>query len=519
MEGTLFYASAMVGVIGGLTSLVALAYRFFYVHVDPDEYVVHYRNGRIIHLGRGISFFALPYDTYLKVPGVIRNVNFCADQVTLERQGVRVQGLIAYRIINFEEAYQSLDFKSKAVQELPTCAENIQNDGYKEKNDPRVVFLPQGDALAKTDYVLRQLAESVVRHEVSNRTLQEMITERKKVIDSMRAKLLEVTAPWGLSIETIEFTEVWIRSREVFENLQAGFRNQLKLQAEQSTYDAKREIEQRRIETERQLAEMAAEADRVQRIKRSEEELLASQREMQSAKEIKERQIEIESQIREQEREKKHGGLVRETELSREREVLLAKSKIAVQEEAHRLAMDQKSKEEELARRAAEAEQALNLQQIQAMVERAEKKAEQERAEAAVELQRQEAAAKLRDVAAKAETAELLERARAGKEAMAEEAEGIRMKGEARAHAIERRIAARNTINPQQIQRILVGEISKMASQMKVNDVSWINIGGEGDKSPLGIIPRNILETLSIFKGLGVGLEEVVHGPDKGRRE
>ena len=517
MSGAFVLASSILGIFSVLGSALAIVYRYFYVHVDPDEFVVHYRGGMIKNIGRGISFFALPYDTYIKVPGTLRDVNFCADQVTKERQGVRVQGFLAYKITRFEDSYQTLDFKATQVKAQIPCAENMQMDGYEEKNRTRTVVLDSSDPLAKTDYVLRQLAESVVRHEVSNRSLEEMISERKKVIDSMRAKLLEVSTGWGLSIETIEFTEVWIRSKEVFENLQAEYRNELKLHSEGSTYKTRQDIEQKRIETEQRLAEMESEADRARRIKASQEQALASRSELESRRAIREQEIETERQIRDQERENKHKSALTEMHLARERELKEKDNLLAKQEDDHRISLDRKLKEEEIRRKEVETEKVIRLLNIETEIEAAEKRADREKAEAAIEEERKRAQAREQEIDAEANASRIRIMARARREAQEEEARGVALRGEADGAAIRSRISAQNTVNARHIQRELVGEISKMAKEMQVKDVSWINIAGDNGGSPLGIIPRNILETVAVFKGLGVGLEDIMTGPAKAR--
>ncbi|MBI3892717.1 MAG: hypothetical protein HY303_14440, partial [Candidatus Wallbacteria bacterium] len=287
-------------------AVVLLAFKRFYVTVGPDEYVVHYRRGKVRHQGRGISFFCLPYDTFLKVPGSLRDVNFVADQITKEKQGVRVQGFLAYRISDFEKAYQNLDLRSGVIRSLPKIEDNIKNKDYESKTREAFVRLDPSDPLAKTDEILRRLAESVVRHEVSNKTLTEMITEREVVVQSMREQVMSTVHEWGLSVDTIEFAEVWIRSKELFEHLQADYRNQVRLSAQNSTAETNKEIAAKQMESDKSIAMMTAAAEREKRVIATQEEMHASEAELATRRAVKEKESQVSQHLQLLEKENKH---------------------------------------------------------------------------------------------------------------------------------------------------------------------------------------------------------------------
>lgn len=512
-------AAAAVGFAG-------LAFKRFYVTVDPDEFVVHYRNGRVLHIGRGKSFFCMPFDTYLKVPGTMRDINFCADQITVETQGVRVQGFLAYKIEDFDRAYQALDFKSHQVRVLPPCEENAKRTDYTEKNAVRVLSLDPRDPLAKTDVILRQLAESVVRHEVSNKTLHQMITEREKVRESMKKQLMETVDSWGISIDTIEFTEVWIRSKEVFENLQAGYRNQLKFEAEKTTHETSQQIAEKRLEAERKVSELESETERARRIAASQAQLEASKVEVENSRVSKEQLIAAEAALAERERQRKHEAAVKEAALALERKLMEERNRLQAQEREHETAMDQreklelvKAREAETARRLAELEARKQMEQAELTRQRTEivlrARMEEEEAKAKMRLAIEQSEAEAKRIASEARAKRIIALAEAARKSALEAAEGTKATGAAEAEALAMRVNAENQVNQRQIQKLLVAEMGRMAEKMKVDGVNWINIGGGGEggnDSPLGIIPRNILQVLGIFKGMGMGLDDILHG-------
>jgi regulator of protease activity HflC (stomatin/prohibitin superfamily) len=497
------------------------AFRKLYVSVDPDEFVVHYRNGNVVHLGRGQSFFQLPFDTYLKVPGTLRDVNFCADQITLEKQGVRVQGFLAYKIEDFERAYQALDFKSHYVRQLPSCEENAKKVDYKEKNELRVVQLDPEDPLAKTDFILRQLAESVVRNEVANKTLEQVTKQRDKLVESMRQQMMDTVQSWGISIDTIEFTEVWIRSKEVFQNLQAEDRNRLRLIAEISTHATAQQIAEKRLESERTVAALESEAERVRRIALSEAQLEAAKVEIENTRQQKERVLEAEAALSEIDRQRKHNAAVKDAALQLERKLMEEKNRLAAQQREHEVALDQRQKlellkmqEAETLRRLAEAEARKAIEQAELVRQKMEvqirQRIEEEDAKAKMRLAVEQSESEARRIASEARAARIIRIAEATRKAALEAAEGTRATGAADAEVLSARVNAENQVNARQIQRLLVAEIGKMAEKMKVEGVNWVNISGNADESPLGIIPKNVLQTLAVFKGMGVGLGDIL---------
>lgn len=517
-------ATALAGV-GGIIA-VLLAFRNFYVSVQPDEYVVHYRGGRVKNLGRGLSFFCLPYDTYLKVPSTIRDINFCADQITQEKQGVRVQGFLAYKIANFELAYQSLDLKAKVMRVLPQCAENIEETAYDEKTKEKVIPLDPSDPLAKTDLVLRRLAESVVRHEVSNKTVEEMITERESVIQSMKTQLQETVLDWGIEIDTIEFTEVWVRSKELFESLQADYRNRMRLQAAQSNTETERQIAEKKIETAQEVAALEARSERLTRVTTSEEQRLARTTEIADQAKVhelqqteqaaaKRREIETQREIEEREKEKEFHLRRKQLELAQAEELARLEAQMAEQQEAHQVDLDRRAKTTEV--RVGEVETARRLAELkkQAEIQEAELERQKAEAHARLELERQQAEAERRRLEAETRAAEIERLAHAERNKALELAEAVKARGIADAEALRLRVEAENVVQPGHLQKLFIKELPKVAEAMSVKDVRWVNLagGGSGGEDPLGIVPRSLANMLGVFQGMGMDLGGMLGGP------
>ncbi len=531
MTGMTLYLAIGGAIILAVVAFIALfswAYYKFYVSIRPDEYVIHYgRGGRVRHCGRGISFFCWPGETYIAVPSTLRDVNFCADQITKEKQGVRVQGFMAYRIDDFEKAYQTLDLRSRSAKVLMSAEKNVDNNEYSSKNRETTFKLDPNDSLAKTDLVLRRLAESVVRHEVSNKTVDEMISEREAVIESMKDQIAPTVARWGLVVETIEFTEVWIRSKSLFENLQAEYRNEMRLKAEQSTAATEQDIAESRLASEREIARISAETQRCQRVTSSKEQLTAREVEIKNNEMVRQKELAMEQNLREQALEhKKRTELLeqerifeqqkREEEL-RQQQVLVEKEhELARQQESHKLNVDEQQKKEEISKRKAESDRQLMEMAEQTKLQQAE--LERQRAEVALQkaLEAEKQALEVRRLQSEQEAAGIIELAEANREKELREAEALARRGEVEADNERKTVEARNVVNGQQLQAQFIQQLAAMASNMKVDEVNWFNMGGEG-KSPLGIIPENILQLLGIFKGMGINVDGLLPAGSQGQ--
>ena len=70
-----------------------------YAKMDPTVYVIHYRNGRVIREGAGLSFLYFePAATLVSVPLQTSDVPFVFQELTADFQTVTVQGQLSFRV-------------------------------------------------------------------------------------------------------------------------------------------------------------------------------------------------------------------------------------------------------------------------------------------------------------------------------------------------------------------------------------------------------------------------------------
>ena len=151
------------------------------VNASPAEFVIHQRMGKIRNLGRGISFFKLPWiDRYTVIPSSTRTIQFQADQITAENQGVEVSGFAVWRVVDAEKAAANFDF-----------------------TDPE-------DALARVSGALQDVVESAIRHQVASMTIDDALRKRGSIILQLKDEMAYVAGLWGIGVETVEIKSVRI---------------------------------------------------------------------------------------------------------------------------------------------------------------------------------------------------------------------------------------------------------------------------------------------------------------------
>jgi len=208
------------------------------VAASPAEFLVHQRLGKTLFAGRGRAAFILPgIDRAYLIPSALQSVAFQADQITAENQGVEIVGFAIYSIARPEKAIEAIDFTNPSL------------------------------ALEVIASHLRQVVESAIRSELANLSLDDALRKRGAIIERMRAELADVADRLGLDIATVEIKTVTIMSDELFLNMQAPYRNNIRLQSERSRLGtdeiiAKENAAMRELDAKRQADFQAAETAR-----------------------------------------------------------------------------------------------------------------------------------------------------------------------------------------------------------------------------------------------------------------
>lgn len=211
----------------------------------PAQFAIHRRRGRTCTVGQGISFLCLPYiDRYYLIPSTAQSVSFAADQITAENQGVEVAGFAVWRIAEPEKAAACFDFSDSAA------------------------------ALAAIGDNLRNVVESAIRHQVANMTIEAVLRKRGSIILQLKDELAYMAGQWGLIIETVEIRTVKVLSAQLFAQMQASFRDRMRLESETSALKTEQDLAERRLVQKEEIAQREREFEGRELERRSEGERL-----------------------------------------------------------------------------------------------------------------------------------------------------------------------------------------------------------------------------------------------------
>lgn len=252
---------------------------YHYVTVNPSDYAIVFKNGNIIKEGRGFRFFCTPRIQYVIIPGNVKNITFVADQISKENQGVEVSGFAIWKVGDPKKIYQHFDF-------------NTEND-----------------TMEQVSVFLKDVVESAIRHMVANMTIEEVLRKRGTIIVQLKKELEYISEQWGIVVDTIEIKNVRIQSKNLFDNMQARFRNAVRLEAETNTIETEKQIEEQRIHV----------GDQTKIIKQQSEIADRERRKQLQLHEINDK-AEVEKHQREQDHARKKEEMTRKWELFKEEE-------------------------------------------------------------------------------------------------------------------------------------------------------------------------------------------------------
>lgn len=228
---------------------------FRFIKFQPGDYVLKYRNGKIVKAGAGLSFFYYaPTTSIVAVPVGSVDVPFIFEEVTADFQTVTVQGQITYRIVD-----------QKKIAGLLNYTLDMKGKGYVSE-DPQK--LPQRVTNVVKVLTKKTLGELDLKQAIkSSEVLAQGIFNAIRQVDEIDLFGIEIL---GLSILAIN------PNKETARALEAQAREQILKQADDAIYerrnasiDQERRVQENEFNTEiaienkkRQVRETQLEAER-----------------------------------------------------------------------------------------------------------------------------------------------------------------------------------------------------------------------------------------------------------------
>jgi regulator of protease activity HflC (stomatin/prohibitin superfamily) len=230
---------------------LAARYRKF----KTNQFVIHLRNGKVKHAGLGGSLFLLPLiDDYIVVPTTsIQTVVEAHEHiVSYEYQNIEVEGLLIWKVIDPEKAFSAVSW-------------NMRDENYIEK-------------------ILKGATEAIIRTTCANMPLEKIIRERREIIDHVEKDLHELTADWGIVIESLEILEVIIVQPELKKNMEATKQAEEFRKARIAKANAERESRLRELEVKNEVGIQEQFVEREIEIRRKEKEIAIAEQERERKK-------------------------------------------------------------------------------------------------------------------------------------------------------------------------------------------------------------------------------------------
>lgn len=229
---------------------------FNYIKFDPMNYVIHYRNGKIVKEGKGLSFFYFNRNSSIvAIPQNSRDIPFIFKDITKDYQRVSVQGQITYCITEPLQINKQLDF-------------TVNNDK---------VYL--SDDYEKLTQRLVNEAQTSISAFVHGCTIKEVLSKFTEIEKKLFEGLSNSKVITSLGIEIMSVSVLGISADpEMARALEAETRESLQQEADKAIYDRRnfaveqeRKIKESELNTEiaieekqKQIVEKKMETDLVQ---------------------------------------------------------------------------------------------------------------------------------------------------------------------------------------------------------------------------------------------------------------
>ena len=252
-----------------------------FIKVEPTDFVLQFKRGKIVCEGAGLSFFCFaPTTSLVRIPIGSVDVPFIFEEVTADFQTVTVQGQLTYRIAEPKKLSQFMNF---------TLAPNAKDYA---SDDPKK--LPQR---------LINHAQVLTRASMKSLRLREALGQSDELVAILRQGLQTAEAIASLGIEILGLSILAIKpTPETSRALEAEAREKILREADEAVYSRRNAaVEQERGIKENELNTEIAVENKKRQIK--EAQMDAEKSVQQKKREIREAEMAAKIAIEEKNKE------------------------------------------------------------------------------------------------------------------------------------------------------------------------------------------------------------------------
>lgn len=184
---------------------------------EQSAHILHYRKGRLVASGRGLSFWFLPLSAGIAaVPMDNRELHFVFHGRSSDFQDVSVQGVVTFRIAAAEKIAERIDFSL-----------NLKTGAYLE------------EPFEKLALVLTQPAQQLASEYIVATPIQTVLAEgiekiRERVVEGLKAE--PGLADMGIVVVSVSISAVK-PDPDLEKAIEAPMREQIQQRADQASYE------------------------------------------------------------------------------------------------------------------------------------------------------------------------------------------------------------------------------------------------------------------------------------------
>ncbi len=224
-----------------------------YISFDAMTHVIHYKNGKVVQEGRGLSFFYFaPSSSIAAIPLGSNDLPFIFAETTRDHQSITIQGQVSYKVADAKQLALLLDF-------------TVDGRGIYKKND-----------LEKLNQRIINEAQTATASYIHGIGLKDAIRSAKAIEEQIRTGIKGSAAIAALGVEVLAVNVLAVKaSPEMARALETETRERLQQEADQAIYERRnfaveqeRKIKESELNTEiaveekrKQIAEKVMESD------------------------------------------------------------------------------------------------------------------------------------------------------------------------------------------------------------------------------------------------------------------
>lgn len=254
---------------------------FKFIKFMPSEYVLRYKNGKIVQEGTGLSFvYYEPNTSVVVIPTSSADVPYVFDEITEDYQTVSVQGQITYKIIDYKKIAESINYTY-----------NLKNKTYLTEDYRKI---PQR---------LINITKVLAKKSIGSMPLKEAIRCSEKLASIIKKELRESEEINNLGIDIIGFQVLQVSpNKETARALEAQAREEILKKADAAIYERRNaSIEQERIVKENELNTEIAIEEKKKQIQES--QLESKRMKMVKENSIKDEELVLKTKLEEKKKE------------------------------------------------------------------------------------------------------------------------------------------------------------------------------------------------------------------------